>query len=83
MIMPTRRRKLADGSGDNNSSGQSCVVRAIDAGAALRRSATSVLHALDDDITEVHGPALTELSLEDSAVMVVDEALSAIRKTPR
>lgn len=56
------------------------MVRALDAGAALRRSAVRLLDALDEEITEVHGPQLTELDLEDSAVMVVDEARAGMRK---
>lgn len=80
-VVPPRRKVFADGSG-NAQGGQRAVVRALDAGAALRRSAAHVLEALDaeEEVTEVHGPQLTGLNLEDSAVMVVDEARAGIRK---
>lgn len=78
-VTPPRRTVFAEGSG-HDQDGQPAVVRALDAGAALRRSAVRLLDALDDEITEVHGPRLTELDLEDSAVMVVDVARTGMRK---
>lgn len=78
-VTPPRRTVFADGSG-NEQGAQPAVVRALDAGAALRRSASRLLDALDDEITEVHGPQLTGLDLEDSAVIAVDEARTGLRK---
>lgn len=81
-VTPPRRTVFADGSGHEQGA-QPAVVRALDAGATLRRSANRLLDALDDEITEVHGPQLTELSLEDSAVIALDEARTELRKPPR
>jgi hypothetical protein len=81
-VIPPRRKVFADGS-NHEPGGQPAVVRALDAGAALRRSVARVVEALDEEITEVHGPQLTDLNLEDSAVILVDEARTGIRKPPR
>ncbi len=78
-MLPPRRVILADGSG-NNQGAQAAIVRALDAGAALRRCTTRLLDELDNDITEVHGPKITDLDQDDSAVIVVDEALATLRK---
>jgi len=55
----------------------SASVRAMDAHLALRRKADRVSEEMDD-ITNPHGIPTTELSAEDSLVIVVDDARGAL-----
>ena len=74
---PRRLGLLADGSGSDQRM-QAALVRALDAGAAIRRAALRVLDEMEE-VTSPHGQAITELDLEDSAVIVVDRARATIK----
>lgn len=82
--MPPSRRlstspggRLADGS-FAGARLQSASVRAIDAQRNIQRMAGK-LNAAMDDVTAPHGIRVTGLSEEDSAVIVVNEALMQLR----
>lgn len=78
LLTPPRRLSLlADGS-VNDQRAQAAMVRALDAGAAIRRAAARVLAEMDE-VTNPHGQAVTDLDLEDSAVIVVDRARATIK----
>jgi hypothetical protein len=58
---------------------KSAAVRAIDAHAAVFRLAAMVIEDLED-VTSPHGIPVTDLSEEDSAVIVIDKMLAAHQK---
>lgn len=74
---PRRLGQLADGSGADQRM-QGALVRGLDAGAAIRRAAARVLDEMEE-VTSPHGLAITDLDLEDSAVIVVDRARATIK----
>ena len=81
--MPPSRRlstspgRLADGS-FAGARLQSASVRAIDSHRNVQRMANKLNKAMDD-VTAPHGIRVTGLSEEDSAVIVVNEALMQLR----
>jgi hypothetical protein len=78
LVTPPRRVGLmADGSGTDQRT-QAALVRALDAGASIRRAAARVLDEMEE-VTSPHGQAVTDLDLEDSAVIVIDRARATLK----
>lgn len=80
-LVPPRRRVFADGS-NQPSCGQASVARALDCGAALRRSTARLLEELDD-VTEIHGIPTSNMPDDDSMVTTLTSARSACRNPDR
>jgi hypothetical protein len=79
LVTPPRRiHLLADGSGVDQRA-QGALIRALDAGLSIRRATARVIGEMEET-TNPHGQAITDLDMEDSAVIVVDHARTAIQK---